>query len=344
MLMTVADIGDTVMAVTDITVLFVGGRSINWRFLMGVFITGGSGWIGSAVVSELIGAGHQVVGLARSDASAAALTAAGAEVHRGDLDDLDGLHKAAAASDGVIHLAFKHDIAFSGGFAAAADADRRAVETFGDALAGSDRPFVIASGTLGLTPGRVATERDGHGNNPALAASGSGPETRRATAELVLSLASSGVRSSVMRLPPTNHGDGDQGFMATIVAIARDKGVSGYLGDGSNRWPAVHRLDSARLFRLALEKAPAGTTLHAVADEGVPIRDIADVIGRHLDVPVVSISPDDAAGHFTWLAGFLGLDSPASSALTRELMGWQPTHPGLIDDLDEGHYFRKESA
>jgi nucleoside-diphosphate-sugar epimerase len=147
-----------------------------------------------------------------------------------------------------------------------------------------------------------------------------------------------------MRLPPTNHGDGDQGFMATIVAIARDKGVSGYLGDGSNRWPAVHRLDSARLFRLALEKAPAGTTLHAVADEGVPIRDIADVIGRHLDVPVVSISPDDAAGHFTWLAGFLGLDSPASSALTRELMGWQPTHPGLIDDLDEGHYFRTESA
>jgi nucleoside-diphosphate-sugar epimerase len=265
-------------------------------------------------------------------------------VHRGDLDDLDGLHTVAAASDGVIHLAFKHDIAFSGGFAAAADADRRAVETFGDALAGSDRPFVIASGTLGLTPGRVATERDGHGSDPALAASGSGPETRRATAELVLSLASSGVRSSVMRLPPTNHGDGDHGFMATIVGIARDKGVSGYIGDGSNRWPAVHRLDSARLFRLALEKAPAGSTLHAVADEGVPIRDIADVIGRHLDVPVVSISSEDAAGHFTWLAGFLGLDSPASSSLTRELMGWQPTHPGLIDDLDEGHYFRKESA
>jgi nucleoside-diphosphate-sugar epimerase len=311
---------------------------------MRVFVTGASGWIGSAVVPELIGAGHQVVGLARSDASAAALGAAGAEVHRGTLDDLDSLRSAAAAADGVIHLAFKHDIAFSGDFQGAADADRRAVETFGEALAGSDRPLVIASGTLGLAPGRVATERDGHGPDPAGAAFGSGPQTRRATAELVLSLASRGVRSSVMRLPPTNHGDGDHGFIATMVGIARDKGVSGYIGDGSNRWPAVHRLDSAHLFRLAVEEAPAGSTLHAVADEGVPIRDIAGVIGGHLSLPVVSIAPEGAGEHFTWLADFLAADSPASSALTRALLGWHPTHPGLLDDLGQGHYFNHPSA
>jgi nucleoside-diphosphate-sugar epimerase len=308
---------------------------------MRVFVTGASGWIGSAVVPELISAGHEVTGLARSDASAAALTAARAQVHRGSLDDLGSLRDAAAASDGVIHLAFKHDLAFSGGFQAAADADRRAVEALGDELAGSDRPFVIASGTLGLALGRVGTEQDGHGTDPALSAHGTGPETRRATAELVLSLASRGVRSSVVRLPPTNHGDGDNGFMATIVGIARDKGVSGYIGDGSNRWPAVHRLDSAQLFRLALEDAPAGSTLHAVGDEGVQIRDIAEVIGRHLDVPVASVAPEDAPQHFTWLAGFLAIDSPASSTLTRELLGWHPAQPGLLEDLDKGHYFDK---
>jgi nucleoside-diphosphate-sugar epimerase len=311
---------------------------------MRVFVTGASGWIGSAVVPELIDAGHQVTGLARSDASAAALAAAGAQVHRGTLDDLDGLRSAAAASDGVIHLAFKHDIAFSGDFQGAADADRRAVETFGEALAGSDRPFLIASGTLGLSPGRMATEQDGHGSGSDTAAWGSGPEARRATAELTLSFASRGVRSSVVRLPPTNHGDGDNGFMATLVAIARAKGVSGYLGDGSNRWPAVHRLDSAHLFRLALEQAPAGSTLHAIDDEGVPIRAVAEVIGRHLDLPVVAIAPEDAGGHFSWLATFIGVDSPASSTLTRELLGWHPTHPGLIDDLDKGHYFHNPSA
>jgi nucleoside-diphosphate-sugar epimerase len=306
---------------------------------MRVFVTGASGWIGSAVVPELLGAGHQVLGLARSDASADALAAAGAEVHRGTLDDVDSLQDAAAASDGVIHLAFKHDLAFSGDFQGAADADRRAVETFGEALAGSDRPFVIASGTLGLAPGRVATEQDGHGPASTMAGLGGGPQTRWATAELVLSLASRGVRSSVVRLPPTNHGDGDNGFVAILVGIARDKGLSGYIGDGTNRWPAVHRLDSARLFRLALENAPAGSTLHAAADEGVPIRDIAEVIGRHLDLPVVAISPEDAGEHFAWLAGFLAADSPASSALTQELLGWHPTHPGLIADLEQGHYF-----
>jgi nucleoside-diphosphate-sugar epimerase len=311
---------------------------------MRIFVTGASGWIGSALVPELLGAGHQVVGLARSDASAAALTAAGAQVHRGTLDDLDSLHSAAAASDGVIHLAFKHELAFSGDFAAAADADRRAVETFGEALTGSDRPFLIASGLLGLAPGRVASELDGHAPDPATAAFGAGPNTRRETAELTLSFAASGVRSSIVRLPPTNHGDGDNGFMATLVGIAREKGVSGYIGDGANRWTAVHRLDSARLFRLGLEQAPAGSTLHAVAEEGVQIRDVAEVIGRHLDVPVVSVSPEDAGEHFSWLAGFLGLDSPASSELTRELLGWEPTHSGLIEDLDEGHYFQTPAA
>ena len=311
---------------------------------MRIFVTGASGWIGSAVAAELIGAGHEVVGLARSDAAATALSAAGAEVRRGTLDDLDGLRGAAAASDGVIHLAFKHDIAFSGGFQAAADADRRAVEVFGEALAGSDRPLVIASGTLGLAPGRLATERDGHDLDPGVADMGGGPQTRHATAEFVLSLASRGVRSSIVRLPPTNHGDGDNGFLAAIVGVARDEGVSGYIGDGTSRWPAVHRLDSAHLFRLAVEKAPAGSPLHAVADEGVPIRDIAEVIGRHLDLPVVSIAPGDAAGHFTWLADFLALDSPASSTLTRELLGWEPTRPGLIADLEQGHYFDKPSA
>jgi nucleoside-diphosphate-sugar epimerase len=306
---------------------------------MRIFITGASGWIGSAVTAELIGNGHEVVGLARSDASAAAITAAGATAHRGSLDDLDDLRSAAAASDGVIHLAFKHDIAFSGGFAAAADADRAAVEVFGEALAGSDRPLVIASGTLGLLPGRLATERDGHGASEAIQRAGAGPQTRHATAELVLSMASRGVRSSILRLSPTVHGDGDHGFMASIVGIARSTGISGYIADGANRWPAVHRLDAAHLCCLAVENAPAGSTLHAVADEGVLIRDIAEVIGRHLNVPVQSIAPADAPEHFTWLAGFIGLDSPASSALTRELLAWEPTHPGLIEDLDQGHYF-----
>src|SRR5665213_915552 len=311
---------------------------------MRIFVPGASGWIGSAVVPELLGSGHQVIGLARSDASAAALAAAGAEVQRGGLDDLEILGSAAAASDGVIHLAFKHDLAFTGDFEGAAQADRRAIQTLGEALVGSDRPFVIASGTLGLAPGRVATERDMPDLDSAMTLFTGGPAIRAANAQMTLAFASRGVRSSVVRLAPTNHGDGDNGFMAALVSVARDKGVSGYIGDGTNRWPAVHRLDSARLFRLAVETAPAGSALHAVADEGVPIRGIAEVIGRHLDIPVVSISAEEAGGHFTWLAGFLGIESPASSALTRELLGWQPTQPGLIADLEQGHYFHNASA
>ncbi|WP_329527365.1 SDR family oxidoreductase [Streptomyces sp. NBC_01462] len=300
---------------------------------MRIFVTGASGWLGSAVVPELTGAGHQVVGLARSEASADVLTAAGVEVVRGTIDDLDVLRDAAAGSDGVIHLAFKHDVAFAGGFQGAAEADRRAVDALGDALAGTDRPFVLASGVVGLAPGRPATERD----MPAV--DGSPLSIRMATAQAVLALASRGVRSSVVRLSPTCHGDGDNGFMATLVTIARAKGVSGYLGDGANRWPAVHRLDAARLFRLAVEKAPAGSVLHGVAEEGVAIRDVAEVIGRHLDVPVTAVAPEDAAGHFAWLGAFLGHDSPASNTLTRELVGWEPIHPGLLEDLDKGHYF-----
>src|SRR5450755_1259996 len=245
---------------------------------------------------------------------------------------------------GVIHLAFKHDLAFTGDFEGAANADRLAIQALGEALVGSDRPFLIASGTLGVAPGRLATERDMPDLDAATTLFTGGPAIRARNAQMTLDLASRGVRSAVVRLPPTNHGDGDNGFMATLVAIARDKGVSGYIGDGTNRWPAVHRLDSARLFRLAVETAPAGSALHAVADEGVAIRDIAKVIGRHLDIPVVSISPEDAVEHFTWLAGFLGFDSPASSALTRELLAWEPTHLGLIDDLDQGHYFHTPSA
>ncbi len=306
---------------------------------MRILVTGASGWIGQAVSRELLRSGNQVMGLARTDRAANVMDDLGAEVLRGTLDDLDLLHSAAGRSDGVIHLAFKHDLAFGGDFMGAALADRRAVETFGDALADSGRPLVIASGTLGVSPGQISYEIDGHTDPTDLASVGEGPLARRATAEYTLSLATRGVRSVVVRLPPTNHGDGDNGFLAMLVSIARETGQSCYIGSGSNRWPAVHRLDSAHLFCLALEQARPGATLHAVAEEGVAIRDIAGVIGRHLNVPVVSIDETKAQEHFTWLAQFLQVDSPASSAMTRELLNWEPVEPDLIDDLDAGHYF-----
>jgi nucleoside-diphosphate-sugar epimerase len=305
---------------------------------MKIFVTGASGWIGSGVVPELLGAGHEVVGLARSDASAQRLEAAGATAQRGDLDDLEGLAKAAADADGVIHLAFQHEVAFGGNFAAAGAADRRAVEIMGAALAGSDRPFVLASGMLGLTAGRVATEDDGLVASPEVRANPAG--RRAATALLTLSLRGIDVRSSVLRFAPTVHGDGDNGFMATLVGIARQQGVAGYVGDGTNRWPAVHRSDAARLARLAVEAAPAGSVLHAAADEGVPFREIAEAVGRHLDIPTKSVAPEHAPEHFGFMAHFVALDSPVTATITRELLGWEPTGPSLLEDLEQDHYFR----
>jgi nucleoside-diphosphate-sugar epimerase len=307
---------------------------------MRIFVTGASGWIGSAVVPELLSAGHEVVGLARSEASAERLESAGALVLLGDLDDPDTLAKAASDSDGVIHLAFQHEVAFGGNFAAAGAADRRAVEAMGAALADSDRPFVLASGMLGLTvPGRSATENDGLVPGAEIRANPAG--VRAATALLTLSLRGVGVRSSVLRFPPTVHGDGDNGFVATFVAIARQKGVSAYVGEGSNRWPAVHRSDAARLARLAVESAPAGSVLHAVGDEGVPFRQIAEAIGRHFGVPTASLAPADAVDQFGHLGHFVALDSPATAVITRQLLGWQPTGPGLVEDLDQDHYYRE---
>ena len=308
---------------------------------MKIFVTGASGWIGSAVVPELLDAGHEVAGLARSDASAHKLEAAGAGVVRGDLDDPETLAKAANESDGAIHLAFQHEIAFGeGNFAAAGAADRRAVEAMGAALAGADRPVVLASGVAGLSIGRPATEDDGLVPSALLRAAP--PGIRQATALFALSLRGVGVRSSVLRFAPTVHGDGDNGFIATYVRVAREKGVSGYVGDGAHRWPAVHRSDAARLARLAVEAAPAGTVLHAVGDEGVPFRTIAETIGRGLGVPTRSIAPENAIEHFGPLGLFAGSDFPASSTVTRELLGWTATGPTLIEDLDEGHYFRQD--
>jgi nucleoside-diphosphate-sugar epimerase len=306
---------------------------------MRIFVTGASGWIGSAVVADLLGSGHEVVGLARSEASAQRLEEAGAVVQPGDLDDPDGLAKAAGDSEGVIHLAFQHEVAFGGNFVAATAADRRAVEAMGAALADSDRPLVLASGVLGLTAGRVATEDDGL--VPSAGARVYPAGRRLATALLALSLAGTGVRSSVLRLPPTVHGDGDHGFVATLVGIARQRGVAGYVGDGSNRWPAVHRSDAARLACLAVEAAPAGSVLHAIGDEGVAFRDIAQVMGRHLGVPVASVVPADAVVHFGSLSPFVALDSPATATTTRELLGWEPTGPSLLEDLEQDHYYRQ---
>jgi nucleoside-diphosphate-sugar epimerase len=300
---------------------------------MRVFVTGASGWIGSAVVAELLGAGHQVLGLARSDEAATAVAGAGASGHRGSLDDLDSLRAGAAACDGIIHTAYRHDLVFSGDMLGACTIDRRAVQALGEALVGSDRPFVVASGTAGLTPGVHGTEED-------VADPVASVWPRVASERVALCLAGRGVRCSFVRSGPSVHGEGDYGFVPTVIGIARARGVSAYIDDGASRWAAVHRLDVARLYRMALESAPAGTVLHGIADEGVTTRAIAERIGHHLDLPVVSIPRAQADAHFGLLAGFLAADLPASSETTRERTGWQPAHPGLIEDLDQGHYFR----
>jgi nucleoside-diphosphate-sugar epimerase len=298
------------------------------EFIMRVFVTGASGHIGSALVPELLRAGHQVIGLARSDQSAAALKAAGAEAHRGALDDLDSLRAGAAASDGVIHLAFNHDFS---DFLGSVEADLRAVEAMGEALVGSGRPFVGTSGTLmvAFVEDRLATEEDTLPAGPRIDAENT-----------AIALAERGVRSSVIRLAPLVHSHLDRhGFTSHIIDCARKAGVSAYVGDGANRWPALHTLDAARLYRLALESAPAGSRLHGVADEGVPFRDIAEVIGRHLDLPVKGINGDQVAEHFGFLAPLAGVDDATSSALTQKILDWHPEEKGLLADLDEGHYF-----
>ncbi len=301
---------------------------------MRVFVTGATGFIGSAIVQELLGAGHTVVGLARSDKSAAALTAAGAEAFRGDLTDLDSLKRGAAEAEGVIHTAFSHDFMVSGDFSKFAESgkmEQRAIEALGEALHGTDRPLLITSGVALLSPGRVATENDQR--DPAVASLPRDPD------RVAAALAAQRVNAQVIRMSPSVHGDGDKGFVPTLIRVARKKGVSAYVGEGNNRWSAVHRLDAAVLYRLALEHGTAGAAYHAVADEGVPVREIAEVIGQHLNVPLVSQSPEEAAAHFGWFGAFIGLDCPASSQITQETLGWQPKQPGLIADLDHGTYF-----
>jgi nucleoside-diphosphate-sugar epimerase len=291
---------------------------------MRVFVTGATGFIGSAIVQELIDAGHQVLGLARSDAAAKSLVAAGAQVHRGDLEDLESLRSGAAVSDGVIHTAFIHDFST---YEASCEIDKHAIEALGSALAGSDRPLIVTSGTGLLAPGRIGTEEDAPDPNSKV--------PRIASEEGAASVAARGVRVSVVRLPPSVHDREQQGLVTQMIALAREKGVSAFVGDGTNRWPAVHRLDATHLYTLVLEKGSAGACYHGVAEEGVPIRDIAEVIGRRLNLPVVSKSREEAAGHFGFLGAFLGVDCPASSAQTQQRLGWRPVQFGLIPDLDQ---------
>jgi nucleoside-diphosphate-sugar epimerase len=295
---------------------------------MRIFLTGATGFIGSAIVPELISAGHQVLGMTRSDAGARSLIAAGAEVHRGDLEDLESLRRGAAMSDGVIHTAFNHDFS---NFVAICETDRRAIEAMGSVLVGSDRPLLITSGTgMGnVVPGQPASEENFNPNHP---------NPRKASELAGVSVAELGVNVSVMRLPQV-HDTVKQGLITYLVAVAREKGISAYVGDGLNRWPAAHRLDTTRLYRLAIEKGSAGARYHAVAEEGVPVREIAEAIGRGLRVPVVAKSPEEAGEHFGWLAQFVGFDMPASSVLTQQRLGWRPTGPGLISDLDHMQYF-----